>query len=177
MNFDNVIKERHSCRSFKPRTVPWSQVVLAIDSALQGPFAGNIQNIKFVVVDEDELIERLSSYSEQVWISQASSVIIVCSKQSEIEPLYNERAQIYTDQQTGAAINTIMLKLTDLNIGSCWVSSFDEKKIKKLLKIPNEVKVQALIPLGYEDEKQQKQQKKSPQSKTFWNGWDKSTKK
>ena len=34
-------------------------------------------------------------------------------------------------------------------IGSCWIGSFNEEKVKELLKIPDKWKVVALLTLGY----------------------------
>ena len=48
-----------------------------------------------------------------------------------------------------------------LGVGSCWIGSFNEKKIKQLLKIPDKWKVVALITLGYPAEQPKKRKKKT----------------
>ena len=53
-----------------------------------------------------------------------------------------------------------------LGVGSCWIGSFSEKKVKQLLKIPDKWKVVALITLGYPAE-QPKQRKKKTTEKMF----------
>ena len=47
--------------------------------------------------------------------------------------MHGERGRIYARQQAGAAINTLLLKLTDLGLQSCWVGSYDDEKIRELL--------------------------------------------
>jgi nitroreductase len=36
-----------------------------------------------------------------------------------------------------------------LGLGSCWIGAFYEDQVKKILGVPNEVRVVALLPLGY----------------------------
>jgi nitroreductase len=37
-------------------------------------------------------------------------------------------------------------------LGTCWIGAFKETEVKKILSIPEDVKVLALTPLGYPDE-------------------------
>jgi nitroreductase len=48
----------------------------------------------------------------------------------------------------------LVLAATDLGLGTCWIGAFDEAKVKKLLQVPENVKVVALTPLGYPAEKE-----------------------
>ena len=34
-------------------------------------------------------------------------------------------------------------------LGTCWIGAFDEREIKKLLCVPRQAKVVALMPVGY----------------------------
>jgi hypothetical protein len=43
-----------------------------------------------------------------------------------------------------------------MGLASCWVNAFDEQAIKRILKIPESVSPQAIISLGYSDEKTEK---------------------
>jgi nitroreductase len=43
----------------------------------------------------------------------------------------------------------MMLQATELGLGSCWIGTFNEAKLKKLLRIPEEIKVVCLISFGY----------------------------
>ena len=49
MKFDSVIEERHSTRSFKDKPVDFRDIMAAIDAALQGPFAGNLNDMQFLI--------------------------------------------------------------------------------------------------------------------------------
>ena len=48
-----------------------------------------------------------------------------------------------------------MLKATDLGLHSCWVGSFDEFALSRILKIPDNVLPELIITIGYSDEVEQ----------------------
>ena len=50
---------------------------------------------------------------------------------------------------TTIALKNMILAAWSLVLGSCWIGSFNEQKVKDLLKIPKDRKVVALISLGY----------------------------
>jgi len=60
----------------------------------------------------------------------------------------------------------MVLAAWSLGVGSCWIGSFNEQKIKELLKIPKDWKIVALITLGYPAETP-KPTKKKPANELF----------
>jgi len=175
MEFDSVIKKRHSVKNFqKLKKASWKKAVEAIDSALQGPFAGNINSLKFIIVEDKKKMKELAKHSHQSFISQSSLVIVVCSDETRLENHYGERGRIYNKQHAGAAINTIILKLADLNIGSCWIGAYTDEFIRNSLNIPAHIQVEALIPIGYEKSTphKSKSRKASLEKTLYWNKWE-----
>jgi len=67
---------------------------------------------------------------------------------------------------TVIALENMVLAAWSLGIGSCWIGSFNEQKIKKLLKIPENWKIVALATLGYPVE-QPNPRKKKPANELF----------
>ena len=47
------------------------------------------------------------------------------------------------------ALDHITLAAVELGLGTCWIGAFDEKEVKQILDIPAEIRVVALLPLGY----------------------------
>jgi nitroreductase len=43
----------------------------------------------------------------------------------------------------------LVLAATDLGLGTCWIGAFGESKVKELLKVPENIKVVAMTPIGY----------------------------
>lgn len=150
MDFDKVIEKRKSIRSFKNKPVSWKTVIEVIDSAIQGPAAGNDLPLKFIIVEDPNTIERLAKASEQTWISEAPILVAVVSDDTLLEKQYGDKGRVYCRQQSGAAIMTLLLKITDLDLSACWVGSYSDYDVKFILEIPDSWQIEALIPIGYE---------------------------
>jgi len=171
MEFDSVVRKRASVNSFKKKKTSWEDVIEAIDSAIQGPFSGNHNNLHFLIVEDPETIKQISKNCQQTWIQQSGLLIVVCSDETNLENMYGERGRVYSRQQAGAAINTVLLKLTDIGVNSCWVGSYTDELIKQILKIPQHIQIEAIIPTGFSAEKSAKPKKKKLESVLFWESW------
>ena len=177
MNLDKIIDSRKSSRSFKNKEVSWKKILEAIDASLQGAFAGNINNLKFIIVENNEEKLKISKHSNQTWLNEASHLIIVCSDPKHLKSLYGERGEKYAKQQAGAAISTLILKLTELKIDSCWIGAFADELVQQALKIPSNIEIEAIIPIGYSKDKEKQPKKSELESKIFWDTWGRSSKK
>ncbi|HDL50818.1 MAG TPA: nitroreductase, partial [Firmicutes bacterium] len=62
----------------------------------------------------------------------------------------------------GIAVDHMTLQATHLGLGTCWIGDFNEKIVKELLKIPENVRVVALLTLGYPREKKIPKKKRKP---------------
>jgi len=58
----------------------------------------------------------------------------------------------YLNLNVAIAIDHIILRATDLGLGSCWVMMFDKEKVKALLNLEDRYDVLALLPIGYPDQ-------------------------
>jgi nitroreductase len=47
------------------------------------------------------------------------------------------------------AVSYMMLEAYEQGLGTCWIGHFDENEVKKILGIPDKVRVVAITPLGY----------------------------
>ncbi|MEX0920735.1 MAG: nitroreductase family protein [Candidatus Pacearchaeota archaeon] len=160
MNLDKVIKSRKSVRKFSDKKPDWREIIKCIDAARYAPIAGGNNISKFILIDDKEKINKLSDYAQQDFISQANYVVVFCSNPSRLKNAYGKKGDDYTKQQTGAAIQNFLLKIEESGLSTCWIGHFVEKQVKNLLKIPNEVNVEAMFPIGYDSEK--KKTKKAP---------------
>lgn len=172
MDFDKVINKRASVTSFTSRGASWKDAMLAIDAALQGPFAGNRNNLKFLIVEHHDTIKKIANLCSQSWIAQSKLTIVVYSDDSILEEMYGERGRIYSRQQAGAAINTILLKLVDLGLSGCWVGSYMDEILREVLKIPGHMQIEAVIPVGYAKSAPKKKRKVALDASVDWEEHD-----
>lgn len=178
MKTHEAIHNRVSVRQYSNKKVKFGAILEAIDAANQAPFAGNINNLKFIIVESKENKSHLGEFSQQYWINDAQWIVIVCSEIKNLENLYYEKAQTYAKQQAGAAIQNLLLSLTDQGLGACWIGAFSEHEIKTKFRIPDNWEIEALIPIGYpKDKKIKKARKIELEGKIYWDVWGQNYKK
>ena len=143
-------------RKYKNVPVEWEKVGIILNAALNSPSAGNIQNWKFIVVLDPEKRKKIAEAClEQYWMQNAPVHIVVCSEPEKAKRFYGVRGErLYSIQNCAAASQNIVLAAHSLGIGSCWVSAFEEDALKRILKIPDYVRPQNIITLGYAEERE-----------------------
>jgi len=153
MDLNKAIQSRTSVRKFNSKKPNWRDIIECIDAARYAPMAGGNYTLKFILVDNPEIIKKISEAAQQDFVSQAHYVVVVCSNPSRTVNAYGKQGEIYSRQQAGAAIQNFWLKIIELGLSTCWVGNFVESQIKKTLKIPEEINVEAVFPVGLEYEK------------------------
>lgn len=151
MELFELIRKRHSIRKFDPaRPVSKEAVQKILEAGLLAPSSKNSQCWRFFVVREDGLRKRLSlEAGHQLFIADAPVVIVVCADLDTIESSSGERGRsTYALQDTAAAIENMLLAITDLGLGSCWIGAFDEAKAAKLLELSSSLRPVAMLPIG-----------------------------
>ncbi|MBM3233862.1 nitroreductase family protein [Candidatus Pacearchaeota archaeon] len=172
MELNKAIKERHSVRRFTSKKPKYDDILEAIGAANSAPLAGNIPTLRFVLVSDAEKINKIAEACQQDFISQANYLVVVCSDSAQAVRSYGDRGKMYARQQAGASIENFLLKITDLGLASCWTGAFVDSMIKQVLVIPDNVDVEAVLPIGYEMPKAGKQRKKTDLSAIlFFNKW------
>ncbi|MBS3055764.1 nitroreductase family protein [Candidatus Pacearchaeota archaeon] len=151
MDFDTLARKRRSVRNFNPNKKPdWKKVIDAIDTANQIPLAGNISILKFIMIEDREKIAKITDACQQDFIQDAHYIVVVCSKKEQLTRNFSGKGEMFTRQEAGAAIQNFLLKVVEDGLASCWIGHFSERILKRLLKIPKDWDIEALLPLGYE---------------------------
>ncbi len=162
MDVFEAIEKRRSIRAFKSQDVAAETVMKLVNAARQAPSAGNIQPWHFIVVTKPEIKRELSKAAlDQEFVENAPVVIVVCADGLQSSRRYGERGKtLYCIQDTAAAIQNLHLAACSVGLGSCWVGSFDEEKVRAALHVPAGVRPVALVPIGYASEEPQARRRK-----------------
>jgi len=149
MEFDELLKERKSVRNYSTKAVSFGDIVRVCEAARYSPMAGNIYTIRLIVVGNKETKAKLAGAAlEQEFVADAPYVIVVCSDLANLARSYGARAEIYSRQQAGAAIENMLLKVTELGLATCWIGAFDDNAVKRILNIPEKIQVEAILPIA-----------------------------
>ncbi len=149
MSFDTLLNKRTSIKEFSSKKPKEEQILDIIEAGNLAPSPGNLPILTYTIVEDPQLIKKIAEACQQGFIQQAQVVIIVCSNQAKINIMYDKRANTYTKQQAGAAIENMLLKITDLKLASTWVGAFSEVTIRNAIKIPDKINIEAILPIGY----------------------------
>ncbi len=173
MRFDDIVKKRRSIRSYKDIPLDKSTVMKILLSATNAPSSGNIQNWRFIIVTDFEKRQKISHIChDQIWMQKAPVHIVVCADTSVAKKYYGIRGErLYSVQNCAAAVENMILKAVELSVDSCWVSAFEEVRLKNLLDIPDSVRPQTILTLGYGDETVLEPTKHDPATFVFFESY------
>ena len=147
MDAMEAIKKRYSVRSYQDRAVETEKLDSILEAARLAPSASNRQEWRFVVVQDKGIRQRLmQAAKDQAFVGQAPVVIAACAKtDSHIMTCGQQCYPI----DVAIAVEHMALKATEEGLGTCWVGAFYENKVKEILGIPQDIRVVALLVLGY----------------------------
>jgi len=152
MEFIDVVKSRRSVRKFSEQDVEDKKIKHILECARLAPSWANKQCWSFVVVRDKDNIKLLSTSGGIVnnWLQKAPIIIVACGD-PKLSGVRDNLQYFMVD--VAIAMEHLVLAAANLGLGSCWIGAFDENKIKETLKIPNNIRVVAITPIGYPAEK------------------------
>lgn len=173
MEFDKLIRKRASIRKYSSQKVDVLKVIDAIESANLSPSPGNLPILRYIIIEDKNKIQEIAKACMQDFIADAPLIVVACSNSKRAEILYKERARKYITQHSGAAIENFLLKITDLGLASCWIGAFSDIILKRILKIPDSIEIEAVLPVAYQSKADSTKQKpkSSLDGKIFFNVW------
>lgn len=150
MDVFTAIQNRRSIRKYMDKPVEEEKLHRILEAARLSPSAKNQQNWKFIVVKDGEIRRRLVEEAiKQPFVGQAPIIIVSCGTEPDSimkcgQPRYTVDLSIATAY--------MILEAYEQGLGTCWLGSFNENKVKEILGIPEKVRVVAITPLGYPSE-------------------------
>jgi len=156
MDLFEVVEKRRSIRKFKPNRVAKRDLKKILEAGRLAPSGGNRQPWYFIVVRDLEIKRALSiAANNKKFIEEADTVIVTLGDpgvSSTKLPYKLSSTNIPHMQDTMIAVEHMVLAATALGYGTCWIGAFNEEEVKKILKIPENLAVIALLPVGVPDE-------------------------
>ena len=142
-----AISQRSSVRAYKDTAVEEDKLNKVLEGARLSPSSSNCQEWKFIVVKNKKTREKLADAAlGQSFIGEAPVVIVACATESKSIMLCGQPAHTVN---VSIACAFMILQAYELGLGTCWIGAFMENEVKKILKIPEHIRVVAMTPLGY----------------------------
>lgn len=151
MDVFDAIESRVNVKVYDKRDVPEELITQILVAGTYAPSAGDIQPWEFIVIKDKKLKSELSIASlRQKHVEDAPVVIVVCANLDKVYLKFKDRGKdLYAIQDTGAAIENMLLAVHALGLGGSWVHAFEEEAVKRLLKIPDHIRPVGILAIGF----------------------------
>lgn len=154
MSMYDLILSRRSVRSFKADPAPEETLKRMVNAARLAPSGANRQPLRYLVVTAPELRSRI--FETLKW---AAYIAPAGDPQPEHEPtayvifLVDERVEtgIYKYDVGFAAENFLLAGLAE-GVAGCALLSFDPKRVVEIFDLPEHLRPDLVVALGYADE-------------------------
>lgn len=145
MEFTELIKKRYSVRNYKETGVEDDKIAVILEAGRVAPTAANMQPQRFLVIKTSEGLEKLN---KGIKSHNSPLAIIICSDREKVwKRSYDGKDMMEVDATI--ATSHMMLQAEALGLGSCWITHFDPKIIKKEFNIPDNLEAINILEIGY----------------------------
>lgn len=170
MNFLELAEKRQSTRKYSDKPVSRELINKCLEAARLAPSACNSQPWEFIVVDDKKTRELLNKkafagiYKMNSFANNAPVLIVVATKKSKMPARLagQFRGTKYSLIDIGIACDHLTLEAAELKLGTCWIGWFNERWIKKSLKLPFFSKIHIVISMGYSETDEPRPKNRKP---------------
>ena len=147
MNVKKAIQERRSIRSFDPVDITDELIKDLAESAKLTPSCMNKQPWKLIFIRNETQLQKIFSTltPQNSWAKKSSLIIAVAGKPKDDCRL---DGRLYYMYDIGMATSMILLRATELGLVTHIMAGFSEEKAKRILEIPEDLRLIALIAVG-----------------------------
>ncbi len=146
-----TINIRRSIRTFNGKEIEAEKIESILRAGMQAPSACNQQPWEFVVVRSDERKMEIGKINPNGKYLTSADCLIVLLNRTE-----NLAREGMVEQDMGACTQNMLLEVVEQGLGAVWVGvkSVPDRMeyLAKLLEIPDNTEVFAILAIGYSDE-------------------------
>ena len=175
MNALETMAARHSYRgAYLDTPVPREHLVKILEAGCAAPSGCNKQTTSFIAVDDPELMAKLFSVIKKGLGKTAPAMICVLTRK-----IIAYRDRTFYIQDYSAAIENMLLAITDLGYASCWVEGHVTgtdrigDQMAKMLGVPEEYELVCYLPVGVPAEDLICVEKQSLEERAWFNAFGK----
>ena len=152
-----LIRRRQSQRSYTDKPVEKEKLLHCIEAARLAPSANNSQPWKFIIIDEPELKNAVAEFTSggvipmNHFTKQAPVQVAIVREKTNFTTTVGRilKDKNYPLIDIGITTAHFCLQATAEGLSTCIIGWFDEKKIKAILKIPGNLRLELIILVGY----------------------------
>jgi nitroreductase len=152
--FISLLRKRRSTRRYSQVQIEKEKLDTLVEAALRAPSSRGVNPWEFVVATDGTVLKRLAKAKEHgsAFLENAACGIVVCA-----DP---KRSDVWIEDASIASV-CIHLAAASLGLGSCWIQIRErhhsatksaESYVSEILGIPETLRVESIVAIGYPDE-------------------------
>jgi len=154
--FIELVKQRTSCRAYKPGRIPGEYLERMLEAARWAPSACNRQPWRFAVVEDEGVRMRLIEKAflkgiPMKWAANAGALIALGMERSAVTHRVAPKISgvDYPLLDLGIAGEHLVLQAEELGLGTCWIGWIRPKAVRKIVQWPKSIEPVGLITVGW----------------------------
>ena len=158
MEGKELLMDWTSIRNYQDKPVDQEKLGRILEAGARAPSAKNRQPWRFIVVRKKDVIEKIqqAAYGEE-HVGKAPVIIAACTTNIDYRM---PNGQLSYPIDLSFSVSFMMIQARMEGLGSCIVTTYDEKEVKELLTVPFSMRVVMLLLIGYADEQPLKRERK-----------------
>lgn len=174
MDLFTAIEGRRSVRRYLKEDFPEEKLIKVLEAARLAPSWNNLQGWHYIVVKDRALIlalGELNGYNPNPEVYENVPCFLVLCCNPRLSGHWEGKEHYLTD--AGISLEQAVLAAHSLGLGTCWIGVFPEEETKRLLQVPEELRIVALTPLGIPAQEPKPRPRKPLQEISSLNQWGK----
>ncbi len=157
MDVKDAILTRRSIRKYRDKPVADELINEIIDAARLAPSGLNAQPSRYFIVKDKATKQKLrdSEVIRDKWVYSAPVIIACCTDpqayRKNVEG-WDDLNEIRAIRDLSIASSYLVLRATELGLGTCYCGWIKKDKIKEVLDIPKHLIIPYVITIGYPNE-------------------------
>ena len=144
----DAINIRRSIRKYEDKKIEREKIEKILRAAMQAPSAHNQQPWEFIVVEDKELLCKMSKmHNYSAMIANAGCAIIALANKNYIKEPH------FWQQDMSAAVQNILLEVVEQGLGAVWIGVAPKENLidylKKIFNLQDNLIPFAIISIGY----------------------------
>jgi len=159
MDVKTAIIKTRSVRKYKNKKISNVLIKNLIDAARLAPSGNNAQPARYLIVKNKDIKHKLKENKvfKQEFVYKAPLIIVCCGDpgaypRTKLETGFDSPFKIRAVRDVAIAAQNLVLRATELGLGTCYIGWRHKDRIKKVLGIPKSYVVPFVITVGYSDE-------------------------
>ncbi len=152
--FISLLKNRRSIRKYTDQAIDSDKIDILLEAALRAPSSRGFNPWEFIVIKDEKLLEKLSMAKPHgaSFLKKAKLGIVICADEN--------RSDVWVEDASIASA-IIHFAAESLGLGSCWIqirkrkyndNKSSEAYIAEILDLPESMRVESIIAVGYPNE-------------------------